>query len=133
MREPAGYRLVVAPASVDAERFTRLAEDAARLPAAAALDRCDEALALWRGEPFPGLDLVEEASVEAQRLHGVRDRLRRSRALALLEIGRSEDAAHELEALVADDPLREELVRDLMHAAIAPGGTRRHWMSTGRW
>ena len=121
VRDPGGYRLLVAPASVDAERFTRLAEEAARLPAAAALGRCEKALALWRGEPFAELDLVEAASVEARRLHGVRDRLRHTHALALLETGRSEDAARELDALVNEDPLREELVRDLMHARYRAG------------
>jgi predicted ATPase/DNA-binding SARP family transcriptional activator len=121
VRDPAGYRLVVAPGGVDAERFTRLAEEAARLPAAAALDRCERALALWRGEPFADLDLVEAAAVEARRLHGIRDRLRQTRALALLETGRPEDAARELEALVEEDPLREELVRDLMHARYRAG------------
>jgi hypothetical protein len=111
----------VAPGSVDTERFARLAEEAARLPAEAALGRCEEALALWRGEPFVDLDLVEAAAAEARRLHGVRDRLRHTQALALLETGRSEDAARALEALVDEDPLREELVRDLMHARYRAG------------
>ena len=121
VREPAGYRLVVAPGSVDAERFVRLAEEAPRLPPAAALGGCEEALALWRGEPFADLDLVEAASAEARRLHGVRDRLRHTHALALLEMDRAEEAARELEALVGEDPLREELVRDLMHARYRAG------------
>ena len=62
VREPAGYRLAVAPGSIDARRFVRLAEDAARLPAPAALGCCEEALALWRGEPFADLDLVDVAA-----------------------------------------------------------------------
>jgi len=65
VREPAGYRLVLAPGSVDAERFVRLAEQAERLPAAAALGHCEEALALWRGEPFAELDLVDAAAAAA--------------------------------------------------------------------
>ncbi|HEV2786676.1 MAG TPA: BTAD domain-containing putative transcriptional regulator, partial [Solirubrobacteraceae bacterium] len=121
VREPAGYRLLVAPASVDSERFTRVAEEAARLPSAAALERCEEALALWRGEPFADLDLVEPARAEARRLHAVRDRVRHTRALALLELGRSQDAARELEALVEEDPLREQLVCDLMRARYRAG------------
>ena len=121
VREPAGYRLVVAPESVDADRFVRLAHEAARLPAAAALERCDQALALWRGEPFAELDLVEAAAAEARRLHGVRDGLRHTRALALLEVGRAEEAAHELGVLVGEHPLREELVRDLMRARYRAG------------
>ena len=121
VREPVGYRLVVAQGSVDAERFCRLAEEAARLPAVAALGRCEEALALWRGEPFADLDLVEAAAEQARRLYGVRDGLRHAYALALLELGRAEEAARALEALVAEDPLREELVRDLMRARYRAG------------
>jgi predicted ATPase/DNA-binding SARP family transcriptional activator len=121
VREPAGYRLVVASGSVDAYRFDRLAEDAARLPAPAALACCDEALALWRGEPFADLDLVDVAAEEARRLNAVRDRLRHLRATALLETGRAEEAAAELDALVEDDPLHEELTRDLMLARYRAG------------
>ena len=73
VRDPAGYRLVVEPERVDAERFARLAEEASRVPPAAALGRCEQALELWRGEPFADLDLVEVAAAEARRLHGMRD------------------------------------------------------------
>src|SRR3712207_6993579 len=63
------------------------------------------------GEPFGDLDHVDAAAAEARRLHAVRDRLRRTNALALLELGRPDEAARALEALVEEDPLREELVR----------------------
>src|SRR3712207_7893849 len=46
----------------------------------------------------------------------VRDRLRHLRAIALRELGRPDESADELAALVDEDPLREELVRDLMLA-----------------
>ena len=121
VREPAGYRLALPPDSVDAEQFTRLAEEAGALRGAAARECCERALALWRGEPFADLDGVEAAAAEARRLHGVRDRLRRLGALALLDGGRADDAARELAALVEDDPLREELVRDLMRAHYRAG------------
>ena len=122
VREPAGYRLAVAPESVDAHRFTRLADQAARCPPERSLAACDEALALWRGEPFDDVETADAATtVEARRLHGVRDRLRHLRAIALRELGRSGEAADELAALVAEDPLREELVRDLMLARYRAG------------
>jgi DNA-binding SARP family transcriptional activator len=121
VREPAGYRLVVPPGSVDSEHFARLADEAAGLPAAAARECCERALALWRGEPFADLDMVEAAAAESLRLHGVRDRLRRLGALALLDMGRAHDAALELAALVEDDPLREEFVCDLMRAHYRAG------------
>jgi len=121
VRDPAGYRLVVAPDRVDAERFARLAEAASRLPPAAALDRCEQALELWRGEPFADLDFAEVAAAEARRLHDVRARLRHMHALALLDLERADEAAQELAALIVDDPLREELVRDLMRARYRAG------------
>jgi DNA-binding SARP family transcriptional activator len=120
VRDAAGYRLAVSPDSVDAHRFAALAEEASCRPPADALVICDEALALWRGEPFADLELPDEAAtVEARRLHAIRDRLRRTRAAALTALGRAEEAAQALAALVAEDPLREELVADLMTARYA--------------
>jgi DNA-binding SARP family transcriptional activator len=122
VREPAGYRLAVEPAAVDAHRFGALADAAAHRPPAEALALCEEALALWRGEPFADLAAADvTATVEARRLHAVRDRLRRRRAQALAELGRPDEAAAELAGLVAEDPLREELVAELMGARHAAG------------
>ena len=122
VREPAGYVLAVDPHAVDAHRFAGLAEEADRRPPPEALAVCDEALALWRGEPFADLELADDAAtVEARRLHAVRDRLRRSRACALTALGRADEAGAELSALVAEDPLREELVAELMTTRYAAG------------
>ena len=122
VREPAGYRLAAAPESVDAHRFAALAVETAHRSPSDALALCDEALALWRGEPFADLVLADDAAtVEARRLHAIRDRLRRARAAALTALGRSDEAATELAALVAEDPLREELVAELMSARYASG------------
>ena len=122
VREHAGYRLMVAPDSVDAQRFAGLADAAGGAAPQQALALCDEALALWRGEPFADLDLVDDAAtVEARRLHAIHDRVRRSRAAALNAIGRTDEAAAELSALVAEDPLREELVAELMTTRYAAG------------
>jgi predicted ATPase/DNA-binding SARP family transcriptional activator len=122
VREPAGYRLAVGPETIDALRFAALAEEAAGKPAGDALALCDEALALWRGEPFADLELADDATiVEARRLQAIRDRLRRTRATALAALGRPDEAAAELAALVAEDPLREELVAELMSARYAAG------------
>jgi DNA-binding SARP family transcriptional activator len=121
VREPAGYRLAAAPESVDAHRFAALAAETAHRSPSDALALCDEALALWRGEPFADLVLADDAAtVEARRLHTTRDRLRRARAGALSALGRADEAATELTALVAEDP-REELVAELMGARQAAG------------
>ena len=122
VRDAAGYRLAVSPDSVDAHRFAALAEEATCRPPTDALAICEQALALWRGEPFADLELLDDAAtVEARRLHAIRDRLRRTRAAALTALGRAEEAAEALAALVAEDPLREELVAELMTARYAAG------------
>jgi predicted ATPase/DNA-binding SARP family transcriptional activator len=122
VREPAGYRLDVAPESVDTHHFKLLADQAGRCPPERSLTACDEALALWRGEPFADVEIADVATaVEARRLHSVRDRLRHLRAVALRELGRPDEAAGELAALVDEDPLGEELVRDLMLARYRAG------------
>ena len=122
VRDPAGYRLTVAPESVDAHRLVRLADEAARRVPEDALAACDEALALWRGDPFADVETVDEVTaVEARRLHAVHDRLRHLRAIALRDLDRAHEAAGALEELVADAPLREDLVRDLMLARYDAG------------
>ena len=55
VRDGPGYRLAVTPEQVDAHRFERCVSAAAALPADAALDAYDDALALWRGPPFGDL------------------------------------------------------------------------------
>jgi hypothetical protein len=70
VRDPAGYKLVVAPDSVDSERFARLAEEAARLPAAAALNAAPRRWRCGAGSPFADLDLVDAAAAEARRRTG---------------------------------------------------------------
>ncbi|MEV0417559.1 AfsR/SARP family transcriptional regulator [Streptosporangium canum] len=122
---PAGYRLAVDPADVDAHRFERLAEEGRRsLEAgdpgqAAALLR--EALGLWRGPALA--DAAEADSVRAQAL-----RLEERRAGALedrieadLRRGGHRAVVPELRELVGRHPLRERLHGLLMRALQADG------------
>ncbi len=57
---PAGYSLTLGPADCDATRFEALAADGtaalAAGDAAAAVERLDEALGLWRGQAFADVD-----------------------------------------------------------------------------
>ncbi len=80
-------------------------------PAAAAsrLAELDAALALWRGEPYA--DVVGEDLVQAERsrLAELRVQALEDRATLLVATGRSAAAVGELEALVAEHPLRERL------------------------
>jgi predicted ATPase len=118
---PEGYRLDADRADVDVTAF------ADHLAAAAALDdpaarcvRLETALALWRGSPYPELDHPELAP-EVARLAALRAGAAEQHATALLDAGRVAEAVAELEALVAAEPLREEVVGVLMQALVAAG------------
>jgi predicted ATPase len=116
-----GYRLV---ADTDAARFEALVDDAARLvdvEPATALRHAEQALTLWRGEPFA--DLGAEASLRAERarLDELLARATTTRVRALLELGRNDEAIAELELPVASFPYREEL-RSLQMLALYRSG-----------
>jgi len=109
---PPGYLLTVAPGDLDSLRFTRLAsEGTAALGAGDAVmaaQRLTEALALWRGPAFAGID-VPSVRAEGGRLEEMRLAALESRAEALLAAGRHGEAIAELETLTAAHPLRERL------------------------
>ena len=109
---PPGYLLTVAPGELDSLRFARLAgEGSAALEAddaAAAVQRLTEALALWRGPAFAGLD-VPSVRAEAGRLEEMRLAALESRAEALVAAGRHGEVIAELDTLTAAHPLRERL------------------------
>ncbi|MEU7920417.1 AfsR/SARP family transcriptional regulator [Micromonospora zamorensis] len=122
---PAGYRLAVDPADVDAYRFERLAEAGRHAlasgdwPRAAAVLR--EALELWRGPALA--DVIDVAGVPAQaarldelRLAAVEDRIE-----AELALGGHADLVPELRHLVVAHPLRERSRGQLMRALSAQG------------
>src|SRR5262249_37791546 len=116
-----GYVLSAAPESVDLLRFEGLVEAAreAEPEQAAALLR--KALGLWRGpvlaefsaEPF---GRVEARRLEARRLAAVEERIE-----ADLALGRHADLIGELEALIAEEPEREQLGAQLMRALYRAG------------
>ena len=116
---PGGYALAVSPDCVDAARFERTVRDARRLlefdPSQAAV-RLREALDLWRG-PLP-TELLEMpvAGLEARRLIELRLTALEDRINADLAGGRHADVVPELQALVAEYPLRERLWAQLMVA-----------------
>ncbi|HWD00854.1 MAG TPA: BTAD domain-containing putative transcriptional regulator [Amycolatopsis sp.] len=111
--EAGGYRLAAPPGSVDADRFAELIETTDG-SAATRLARVEEALALWRGEPLTALDVELPAVVGA--LHELRSRAWELAAELRLELGRHEQVAAELPALVAAHPLRERFTVLLMTA-----------------
>jgi DNA-binding SARP family transcriptional activator/pimeloyl-ACP methyl ester carboxylesterase len=121
---PPGYLLEVGDDELDLARFERWVEEArsglARGAAATAGDLLRRALALWRGpalaefsEPFAR---PEGARLEELRLGALEWRLE-----ADLALGRHGEVVGELEALVAQHPLRERL-RSLQMLALYRSG-----------
>ncbi|SDU62999.1 BTAD domain-containing putative transcriptional regulator [Jiangella alkaliphila] len=119
---PAGYRLALDPDAVDAARFERLVAAARSAPDDAALeDGLRAALALWRGPAL--LDVAESEYFEAARarLEELRLTATEDRVDAALRLGRGAGLTTELTTLVAEYPLRERLVGQLLRALVAAG------------
>lgn len=119
-----GYLLKVNAGSVDAHRFEQLTRrgrhalgNGRHEEAATALG---EALSLWRGEPFDGLEndvlRADQTRLNELRLAAAEDALE-----AELGLGRDADVAAEAERLVVDHPLRERIWAHLMLARYRMG------------
>ncbi len=119
-----GYALRVEPDEVDRSRFEALAAKGRRLratdpPRAGAVLR--EALTLWRGPPFADLHDADSLQPEITRLEELRLAAVEDRIGADLDAGSPYDLTGELEALLADHPLREGLWGLLMVALYRSG------------
>lgn len=118
-----GYRLRLSRDAVDAWRFEDAIEAARRVmptdPAAATQLR--EALALWRGRPYAGLEATERLEVEARRLEELRLGAVEDRIDAELEVGAPTELAAELAALTREHPMRERLRGQHMLALYRSG------------
>ena len=110
-------------AAADAWRYktaARLGRDAvAAGDTSQAVIRFDEALALWRG--IPELPAGQRGSSEKTRWIEAHAALVADRADALLATGRAAEIIGELEAAVADAPLRERRWGQLMLALYRAG------------
>jgi DNA-binding SARP family transcriptional activator/uncharacterized protein HemY len=118
-----GYMLSVEDAAVDLDVFRRLVADAeadAALRPDLAVARLRSALSLWRGDPFAD---VESAIVTAAANRYVELRLSAAERCIDLEItlGRYEEAAQQLAALIHEYPLREKLRYQEMLALYRSG------------
>jgi predicted ATPase/DNA-binding SARP family transcriptional activator len=108
---PAGYALDLGGASLDAESFERLLEEAGGAleqgNPALAVSLAEQALALWRGPAYADVMYEEFAQGEAARLEDLRLIARETRLDAQLRLGRHEEALGEILALADEHPLRE--------------------------
>ena len=119
-----GYLLRLGPGGLDAGHFEDCLDRARGLRAAGDTDAAacavNEALALWRGQPFAGVP-GPFAEAERQRLAELRTTAAEERAGLMLEQGQHVAAVPELTALTAEHPLRER-ARGLLMLALYRSG-----------
>ena len=122
---PPGYQLRVDLDRVDARRFERLVEEARRAlteaQPEAALHGLEEALSLWQGTPLSDFVYEPFAQNEINRLEELHVAALEEGFEARLALGRGAELVAELEALVAEHPLRERLRSQLMVALYRSG------------
>jgi DNA-binding SARP family transcriptional activator/predicted negative regulator of RcsB-dependent stress response len=120
-----GYLLRVDDDQVDLYQFERLAREGRQALASGdpvhAGDQLRAAMSLWRGPAFADVALGSMCEAEAARLEGCRISVVEDRIEADLLLGRHVELVGELEALVAEHPLRERLCRQLMLALYRSG------------
>src|SRR5690606_7469474 len=119
-----GYMLRVPDDAIDMRRFEKLVKQARK----ARDDRCyreairyyREALALWRGPAFDG---IESRAVQALARWAAEQRLNANEECLQLELdlGRHHELVSELVRLVQENPLREGLISQLMIALYRSG------------
>jgi predicted ATPase/DNA-binding SARP family transcriptional activator len=125
VRRAPGYLVRAEEEELDSTRFEVLAArghkalEAGRPAAAAATFR--EALDLWRGAALADVAAGRLTQAAAARLDDLRIGVLEARIDADLELGHHGDVVPELEALVAEHPLRERPRRQLMLALYRSG------------
>jgi DNA-binding SARP family transcriptional activator len=116
-----GYVLHAEPNELDVRTFERLVEQAEHEEPPAAAETLRQALALWRGPALADLAYESFAQAPIARLDELRLLALERRVDADLELGRHAQLVPELEALVAEHPLREGLRAQLMVALYRTG------------
>lgn len=123
-RKP-GYLLSLPPDAVDAGRFEALVAEGRRLiaagDAAAGASRLQTALDLWRGPALTGVPIPASLQGKVAFLDELCIAAAEDRIDADLSLGRHAVVIGELEALIADHPLRERL-RQLHMLALYRAG-----------
>ena len=120
-----GYVIRVEPEELDLHRFERLADEgrgllARGLPAEAS-ERLREALSLWRGPALADFSYESFAQTAIARLEEIRLAAVELRIDADLAVGHHDELVGELEALIAEHPVRERLRGYLMTALYRSG------------
>ena len=118
---PAGYILDVNGSVLDIDEFDGLLTQAEASVPDRALDLYDEALRLWRGDPFGEFAGEWWALPETARLRERRIVADLGRAEARIAMGHHDRAIPDLERLVVEHPLDERPVTLLVQALQATG------------
>lgn len=116
-----GYVLLLAPGELDLHRFEQFMSAAERAEPAAAAELLGEALGLWRGPPLADLAFETFAQAAIRRLEELRLVALERRIEADLMLGQATELVGELQALVAEHPLRERFRGQLMLALYRSG------------
>jgi DNA-binding SARP family transcriptional activator len=120
-----GYIARVEPEALDLHRFERLVDEGRSLLSrslfADASQRLREALSLWRGPALADFTYENFAQAAIVRLEEIRLAAVELRIDADLALGRHDELVGELEALVAEHPLRERFRGYLMTALYRSG------------
>lgn len=115
-----GYRLTADPETVDLHRFRRLTREARSADDEVAAQLYGDALALWEGEPFSGLDSPRLDAVRAE-LEQARFETELDRHDVQLRLGRHGQLLSTLAAAAVAHPLDERLAGQLMLACFRSG------------
>lgn len=122
---PPGYAIRVGSDELDLFRFERLVDEGRRSLGAGenadAAQLLREALSLWRGQALADVAYESFAQAAIARLDEIRLAALELRVDAELVLGRDRELVGELEALVAEHPLRERLRGQLMLALYRSG------------
>ena len=121
---PPGYLLVVRPAELDSSLFdalVRTPRKALPIDPTVAVATLEDALALWRGPALADLAVQPSFLAEAARLDDLRLQAQEDRIEGMLAAGVAGRAVGEIEALLANYPLRESLWGRLMLALYRDG------------
>ncbi|HEX9349937.1 MAG TPA: BTAD domain-containing putative transcriptional regulator, partial [Gaiellaceae bacterium] len=122
---PAGYVLELGPDQLDTRRFERLLDEGRAAiavgDAASAAAFLHEGLDLWRGPALADFTFEPFAQAEIARLEDLRVAALEGRIEADLALGGNMELVGELEALIAEHPLRERFRAQLMLALYRAG------------
>ncbi|WP_181871379.1 AfsR/SARP family transcriptional regulator [Sphaerisporangium album] len=119
------YQLVASPNKLDLTSFEKLTTEARTALAEGrhdvAVQRFDDAVALWRGPVGDGLPYGKPLAARLAVLHEQRLAALEDRAEARLALGRHSEVVADLRLLVGEQPLRERAWALLMRALYGSG------------